>query len=756
MQTFQTAAVVGLIDNMSGPLKALSKQASELAKAFTGMGGGPAKRTDQQMSAAVAALKSANAEAKTHLSLMDRIANVKARPGAMVAGIAGGAIANKMKNELRQQMPTEKNVLETSSRLTDFTKVSPEDAADIRRQSRIEGVKVVGGQEGYMKEALGAAKMNMPPDLLNIAATRGQQFGDFMKMHAGEGIEKLINTAEYFDMFKNRRHERGTPASIHDENMKYGMTAEQSKADIDMRMKAAGAQYLKISNAMPGSEQSLFDAMKRAMPISQSLNVPLGDTVAMMSMLATAGLEGSLQGTLTRAVLTRGAAPSLVSQAAVTAAGADPRQFMKMDQTAMDPDGFVKGLAQFYGPVMKGSKGLTEELTADIAVFKHKPGTRSNKEYAELEEHIVSKIVEAGGKNNKGNDVYNSELVAKRVNKQLNLANTSYDVLAAIAFLKKEGKFTAGLAKAMFGTEGSTAVLGMAGQDIEDARKRGNALTTESTPELAASWDKDMKQRADSSFNAIEGSTRRVSSLFDSLYEHVQPLIDATAKEANKALDSAINAKPDEKTAQIVAAAGVGAGSVGAGLVGAGMWTGAAVLGALGTPLIVAGATVAGTAAAYLAIKALSQPDDPSLPDQRDAKDVNDKRRRSHPFGWVDPNPMDETKKPLPEGWRDPVWKPPAEWPQAGSGQAVQNTGPMVAAAPAAPVSVVGTLTGETTVATTVAVTLNPSPYFTALVAKAEAAGRQNVTGKLGTGLAGDGNATKSSQPARTGASGAW
>ncbi|TNY11256.1 hypothetical protein EW662_21670 [Escherichia coli] len=32
MQTFQTAAVVGLIDNMSGPLKQLSNQAKQAAK----------------------------------------------------------------------------------------------------------------------------------------------------------------------------------------------------------------------------------------------------------------------------------------------------------------------------------------------------------------------------------------------------------------------------------------------------------------------------------------------------------------------------------------------------------------------------------------------------------------------------------------------------------------------------------------------------------------------------------------------------
>ena len=56
MQTFQTAAVVGLIDNMSGPLKALSKQAAALAKEFTSGGKGA---NAQGMNAHVDALRAA-------------------------------------------------------------------------------------------------------------------------------------------------------------------------------------------------------------------------------------------------------------------------------------------------------------------------------------------------------------------------------------------------------------------------------------------------------------------------------------------------------------------------------------------------------------------------------------------------------------------------------------------------------------------------------------------------------------------------
>jgi hypothetical protein len=62
--------------------------------------------------------------------------------------------------------------------------------------------------------------------------------------------------------------------------------------------------------------------------------------------------------------------------------------------------------------------------------------------------------------------------------------------------------------------------------------------------------------------------------------------------------------------------------------------------------------------------------------------------------------------------------------------------------------NVTGTVTGDATVQ--VNVTVSPSALFTSIVDQAKNAGRMTISGKLGTGLAGDGNATKESQPART------
>ncbi|MEH2476191.1 hypothetical protein V1281_002639 [Nitrobacteraceae bacterium AZCC 2161] len=59
-----------------------------------------------------------------------------------------------------------------------------------------------------------------------------------------------------------------------------------------------------------------------------------------------------------------------------------------------------------------------------------------------------------------------------------------------------------------------------------------------------------------------------------------------------------------------------------------------------------------------------------------------------------------------------------------------------------------GTMTGDANV--TVTVNVNPSALLTSIVDQAKSMGSMNITGKIGTGFQGDGNATRSSQPART------
>lgn len=102
MQTFQTAAVVGLIDNMSGPLKTLSAQAKQLAKVIEG-----GKLDPSGVNQYAAGLNKANVAAKEHLTLANRIHATWKGIGGLVAGVAASKVAHGSLDAIKRYAPLE-------------------------------------------------------------------------------------------------------------------------------------------------------------------------------------------------------------------------------------------------------------------------------------------------------------------------------------------------------------------------------------------------------------------------------------------------------------------------------------------------------------------------------------------------------------------------------------------------------------------------------------------------------------------------
>ena len=749
MQTFQTAAVVGLIDNMSGPLKQLSKQAQALAKEFTsiakmGSGGG------DPLESHTAGLNRATAAAQKHLAVMKEIRGYTLKAAAVAAPL-GVPLAMKMRSE----MPELKDIQDGLSRLRDNASVPADVVKNIRNDARIDGSKIAGGEKGYIAEADTAARANIPNPLISSTAKVGQQMGDFMREKPGEGVEKLINIAEFFGYFKNSKGERTSPKELYEQNIAGGMSEEAAKADIIERQKAAAGKYRKVSNMMPGSEKDLLSALEMANPAAESTKVPMDQVVGVLSMLATGGIKGSHAGTLTRGMLMRMANPSQVAMASARAAGVDMRDYMSMDERALNPDGFVGGLKQFYSPILK-DKPLSGKIQKQIADFKSDPNAHTSEDWNKLSEKITNQIVTAGGKNKKGADVYNSELVSKRVNKELNLTNNGVDLMRLIKDLKAKGQLTPGLMKTLVGTEGSTAMGQIGMQDIDAGLKAGKEATEGSQSELAKSWDDFNAQRADSVYGVWEGIGNRVSGMFDKVFESIEQKLKPAGDAINKTLDTGL--KSSEGTAAAIGVGGAGlAGLSGAGAgavaINAG-WLGTGAIATAGTAaaagLAVASGTLVAGAAAYLAYKAqekafLEPRNTPWVPYKYD---MSGKPHVFKPTFYPEARQEKLPFKALPQ------WEAPKEWPT--SAEAIHNVtkdGALSAGSPPArAVEVTGTVTGEATIA--VSVTVNPSPLLTSIVEQAKNAGSMQVRGKLGTGLSGDGNATKESQPARTNPSG--
>lgn len=102
MQTFQTAAVVGLIDNMSGPLKSLATQAKALAKVIDG-----GKLDPHGAQAYVAGVGKANVAAKEHLGIVRNIQVAWKSVGGIVAGIAASKMAHAAVHAAKNYAPLE-------------------------------------------------------------------------------------------------------------------------------------------------------------------------------------------------------------------------------------------------------------------------------------------------------------------------------------------------------------------------------------------------------------------------------------------------------------------------------------------------------------------------------------------------------------------------------------------------------------------------------------------------------------------------
>jgi hypothetical protein len=102
MQTFQTAAVVGLIDNMSGPLKELAakaKQAAKMIELAKFDSAGAARYANQ--------INNATRAAESHLSVVRRIHDAWKGVGGLVAGIAASKALHGSIDAVKKYAPLE-------------------------------------------------------------------------------------------------------------------------------------------------------------------------------------------------------------------------------------------------------------------------------------------------------------------------------------------------------------------------------------------------------------------------------------------------------------------------------------------------------------------------------------------------------------------------------------------------------------------------------------------------------------------------
>ena len=116
-QTFHTQAVVGLIDNLTGPLRQLASNAKAAVKQIEQMKVGDSSGLQKGMHAA-------NRAARDHISLLGRI---KGEMG-LIVGLSGMYIANLA----RRGVSYEKQFDDEINRMRAFTQIDKETAEVVR------------------------------------------------------------------------------------------------------------------------------------------------------------------------------------------------------------------------------------------------------------------------------------------------------------------------------------------------------------------------------------------------------------------------------------------------------------------------------------------------------------------------------------------------------------------------------------------------------------------------------------------------
>lgn len=599
MQTFQTAAVVGLVDNLSGPLRTLAAAAKAAVKQVEAaqLGQGNANNL-------VNGMEKANKAAREHINLLGRI-----RSDLVNIGKLGSMYATFF--ALPAGARYEKNFDDELNRMRAYQNMSPAFTEALRKQANTEGVKWKGGALGFVEASGAMLRAGLADDdlikklgkdyevFVGRFALLGQQFADLNRVDVSEGMENAFQFMELFRTFKDK--ETGKLLSVTDYANKYGAD------DTLLAAKSTMGKYLRAQNLMPGKEKDFFDFMRFAGSTIAASRGSIDEHIAVAAMLATAGITGSRAGVYDRGMIQRGMVPSAIALDAMRSYGISPdeyNKFISFNPQAVQTKGFIDALQTRFGKLQdtRGVAAAIEKIRAN--------GIGSIDEATQM---IVEGIMKSGGRKGILKDPMKT---SAWVQKQLFLGAEGFslfDMLKVIgdakkqdlqnaALVDKDGKLkenapSVGLTRKVFGIESATAALALLNQDIDEwVNKVKRALSDQANGGMTTSqqWDEAAKVRLESFGSQLDQIGSRGKAAFDEMYRSVEPFVKLMTGGVNTALDKFISA--GDAVHQLGVAAGVVAGAFG--VISASKFVGGLMKLASGAGTVAGGAVAAEAAAA--------------------------------------------------------------------------------------------------------------------------------------------------------------
>jgi hypothetical protein len=347
MQTFQTAAVVGLIDNMSGPLKELSAKAKQAAKMIELM-----KFDASSVNAYNQHINSATRNAERHLSVVRRIHEAWKSVGAIAGGVMAARATHLAADAFRGYLPLEKENrfmkevgvqragADEHYRITGRGFSDAQAASLAKQQSE--------GANKYAEKPLDVAHAQMVFAARQITAENVKILTDQSMILAkalGSTSTEAAKIIEGAIFAKGKSDDINTPEGAHKTAKKY--------ADIAAVMAKAGGM----------TTEDIEQAGKYAYSIGQSSGLS-DETVAALAMtMKRANMPGMESGTAIRQLASRLMSPTKEGRLAAIANGIDIDSFSNAGP--MDADSLNKVMKERFGHSMSAAtiKALDDELT---------------------------------------------------------------------------------------------------------------------------------------------------------------------------------------------------------------------------------------------------------------------------------------------------------------------------------------------------------------------------------------------------------
>ena len=299
-RTFETQAVIKLIDQLSGPMSSLAKSMAGIQKTMAG----DAARAQEEMAR----------KSETTFSRMKKAAKEAFSGMSLIAGVEAGHM-------IREMATVGYEMDKVMTRWQALGRYSAEQRADMQKFADV-GNPYVGKTPGEAGEAVASAMQAgiHDPEKQKTFAENARGYASAAKIGIGEAVTEL---ADHIMMIADVKRPDGTRSTFEE------MSPETMK---EAELRAAGRMEIFARNSNQTSGQ-VYNLMRTAGPAATSMGVSFEDLEVMGAQLATAGIKDAEAGTAIKTLLSRSAVPTAAGRAAVTELG------MKMsDYQHFNPD----------------------------------------------------------------------------------------------------------------------------------------------------------------------------------------------------------------------------------------------------------------------------------------------------------------------------------------------------------------------------------------------------------------------------------